>query len=144
MPGSAVTPTFPRPTTRRLALGDGIGLDDLRPYPSLALPDNAFQKIQRALQQLGLWTQEVHRSRYSLKAREGQVLHTHTVGYATAFSLPLFQGEQVALPLATGLDEGDSLVVKRLCRAPTPAESSGEAAPDGRTPGPTAPGSEPS
>ena len=77
------------------------------------MPDNAFPKIQRALQQLGLWTQEVHRSRYSLQAWEGQVLHTHTVGYATAFSLPLFQGEQVALPLATGLDVGDSLVVKR-------------------------------
>ena len=96
-----------------LALGEDISLDDLRPYPSLALPDNAFPKIQRALQQLGLWTQEVHRSRYSLQAWEGQVLHTHTVGYATAFSLPLFQGEQVALPLATGLDVGDSLVVKR-------------------------------
>lgn len=96
-----------------LALGDGISLDDVRQYPSLALPDNAFPKVQKALQELGLWNRPAPKSRYARKEWEGQVIANHAVGYATVFTLPLFQNQQVVLPLSIDLEVGDSLVVKR-------------------------------
>jgi DNA-binding transcriptional LysR family regulator len=96
-----------------VALGDGVSLDDVRHYPSLALPDNAFPKLQRALQRLGLWNLPMHINRYDRQRWEGKVSASPVVGYATVFTLGLYEPRPVVLPLPLDLEVGDSLVVKR-------------------------------
>lgn len=90
-----------------------LSLEDVRAYPSLALPDGAFPKIQAILQKLGLWNLPVDRFRYSREQWEGRVESDFVIGYASAFSISLFEAPQVILPVPIPMDVGDSLVVKR-------------------------------
>jgi len=94
-------------------LGEAVTLDDVRLYPSLALPDNAFPKVQAVLQSLNLWNLPQRLNRYDYQEWEGRVVSDLVVGYATAFSLSLFRRPQVVLPIHIPLEVGDTLVVKR-------------------------------
>jgi DNA-binding transcriptional LysR family regulator len=96
-----------------LALGERITLDDVRHYPSFALPDHAFPRMQHILQQLGLWNLQVPLRRYSHEKWEGRMTHDLRVGYANAFTLHLFPEPHVVLPIQIPLETGDSLIVLR-------------------------------
>lgn len=96
-----------------LELGDQVTLDAIKQFPSLALPDGAFPKVQAVLDQLGLWNLPVNSFRYSRSQWEGRVDLEMVVGYASAFSLSLFRSPQVILPIDIPLEVGDSLVVRR-------------------------------
>lgn len=96
-----------------VALGDAITLDDVRQYPSLALPEGAFPRVQAILQDLGLWNLPLNLHRYSRFNWEGRAESDLAVAYASAFSLHLFPTPQVILPVPIALEVGDSLVVKR-------------------------------
>lgn len=94
-------------------LGDAITLEDVRQYPSLALPDGAFPKVQAALQGLGLWTSPCQIRRYDPALWEGKVAAELSVGYASAISLALAEKPRVILPVPIPLEVGETLVVKR-------------------------------
>ena len=96
-----------------LALGAAITLEDVKRYPSLALADGAFPRVQARLQDLGLWNLQQRMNRYSRQRWEGRVDADLVVGYASAFTLHLFAAPQVILPVPLGLEVGDSLVVRR-------------------------------
>lgn len=96
-----------------LALGEAVRLEDVRRYPSLALPDGAFPRVQETLQRLGLWTSTTEARRYDVDLWEGQTADAVTVGYATAFSIGLSPRPQVILPVPLDLEVGDTLVVQR-------------------------------
>jgi len=96
-----------------LKLGTNITLEDVRQYPSLALRDGAFPKVQSVLQKLGLWNQPINLNRYSSDHWEEMVNSTLMVGYASAFTISLFQSPQQILPLPIPLEVGDSLIVRR-------------------------------
>jgi len=94
-------------------VSSAITLQDIRSYPSLALRDGAFPNIQQILQELGLWNLTIDKFRYSKDQWEGLVESDLVIGYASAFTLGLFESPQVVLPLSIDMDVGDSLVVKR-------------------------------
>lgn len=94
-------------------MGKSVTLDDVSRYPSLALPDNSFPKIQAVLQSLNLWNTPRQVNRYEHKKWEGQVVSDAMVGYATALSLRLFDESHVILPVSIPLEVGESLVVKK-------------------------------
>lgn len=98
-----------------LQLGEAITLEDVRRYPTLALPDGAFPKVQAILQGLGLWSSPVERRRYDTAHWEGRTADGITVGYATSISrsLELVPTARVILPIAIPLEVGDTLVVPR-------------------------------
>lgn len=93
-------------------LGESVTLDQIRQYPSLALPNNAFPKVQRVLQDLGLWNLPIDLKRYDQSKWEGKIERL-TVGYASCFSIGLFETPQVILPLEIPLEVGDTLIVCR-------------------------------
>ena len=95
-----------------LRLGGDLTVADLEAYPSLALPDGAFPKIEAHLRQRGLWSTAVRAQRYDTSKWEGRTADALTIGYASAFSLRLFDHPQRVLPLDVGLDVGDTLVVR--------------------------------
>lgn len=90
-----------------------ISLDDVKAYPSLALPDGAFPKVQQRLVKLGLWSSPARMKRYRQELWEGRTTDQLTVGYATAFTQHLFALPQIVLPVPLDLVVGDSLIVKR-------------------------------
>lgn len=96
-----------------LRLGEAVTLEDVRLYPSLALPDGAFPRVQAALQALGLWSSPSRMRRYDTARWEGKTADELTVGYATALSLELLPQPSLLLPLAIPLEVGDTLVVRR-------------------------------
>jgi DNA-binding transcriptional LysR family regulator len=96
-----------------LALGAAISLEDVKRYPSLALADGAFPRVQARLQELGLWNLPQQGSRCTRQRWERLVDADLVVGYASAFTLHLFEAPQVILPVPLGLEVGDSLVVRR-------------------------------
>ena len=106
-----------RPDHPLLLGGRTVTLEDVRQYPSLALADGAFPKVQAALQNLGLWNLTESRlrdlNRYSRKLWEGRVERDLVIGYATAFTIGLFETAQVILPLPPLLEVGDTLVLRR-------------------------------
>ena len=96
-----------------LYLGDHITLEDVRRYPSVALPDNAFPKVQKILQELGLWNLPLPVRRYSSDKWEGMMTQDLRVGYANSFTMHLFSAPHVVLPIDIPLETGDTLVVPR-------------------------------
>lgn len=93
-------------------LGASVTLEQVRRYPSLALPNGAFPRVQKILQELDLWNLPVDLKRYDQTKWEGRVDHL-TVGYGTCFSIGLFKIPQVVLPLPIPLEVGDTLIVRR-------------------------------
>jgi hypothetical protein len=96
-----------------LQLGQAVTLEDVRRFPSLALPDGAFPKIQAVLEELGLWSSPCNMRRYDQTRWEGKAADEVTVAYATGFSLRQFPMPQVILPVPIPLEVGDTLVVPR-------------------------------
>jgi len=96
-----------------LQLGEAVTLEDVRRYPSLALPDGAFPRMQGALQGLGLWSSLCSIRRYDTAQWEGKTADALTVGYATSLSLGLLPQPSVLLPVLIPLEVGDTLVVRR-------------------------------
>lgn len=96
-----------------LQLGEAVTLEDVRRYPSLALPDGAFPRIQAILEELGLWSSPCDMRRYDQMRWEGKAADEVTVAYATSFSLRQFPVPQMILPVPIPLEVGDTLVVPR-------------------------------
>lgn len=95
-----------------LELGDSISLEDVKRYPSLALPDQAFPKVQEVLQGLGLWNLPLNVQRYRDNWQD-KLPSALAVGYATSFTMHLFRTPQVVLPIQIPLEVGDALIVRR-------------------------------
>ena len=96
-----------------LQRGGEITLEDLRAFPSLALPDGAFPRMEAYLRAQGLWTGVSRAPRYQLAKWEGLAIEQLMVGYATAYTLKLFPLPCVVVPVDVGLMVGDSLVVRK-------------------------------
>ena len=86
--------------------------DDIANFPSLALPDGAYPKTQKALKKLGLWDSPIRMSRYQRNFWEGQTEEDVTIGYGTCLSIAASQTDQVALPLTLPFCAGEALVVR--------------------------------
>ena len=99
-----------------LALGERLTLDDVKAFPSLALPDGAYPVLQQRLEALGLWNTPTRLQRYKHERWEGRTADQLTVGYATAFTLKLFPIQQQVLPIDIQLEGGDCLIVRRCYR----------------------------
>jgi DNA-binding transcriptional LysR family regulator len=96
-----------------LHLGDAVTLEDVKHYPSLALPDGAYPKVQKVLQELGLWNLPQHIQRHSQLQNKTRYSSDLVVACASAFSISLFPTLKVILPIPIPLEVGDSLVVRR-------------------------------
>lgn len=90
-----------------------ISFDDLQPYPSLALPEGAYPKVEGALRRLGLWSSPVRMRRYQRQLWEGKTEQELTIGYGTAMSLDLGGPSMQPLPLTLPFQSGEALVVRR-------------------------------
>ena len=99
-----------------LDLGKRITLDDVRDYPSLALPDGAYPILQERLESIGLWNSPSRVYRYRHELWHGRTADQVTVGYASAFTMKLFATQQVMLPIALDIELGDCLIVRRRYR----------------------------
>ena len=97
-----------------LALGGSIRLQDVDPYPTVALDDGAFPKVQAALDALNLWNRSLPRgSRVSLQMTAASLGDPLAVAPASLFNCHLLPGSWRLLPLELGLVSGDSLIVRR-------------------------------
>jgi len=96
-----------------LQLGNRLSLEDIVTYPSVALPDNAFPKLQQLLQKKGLWNLPLSMKRYSNGKWEGQMAKDLTIGYANSLTLRLFSEPHIILPIDIQIETGDTLVVPR-------------------------------
>jgi len=96
-----------------LELGDQITLEMVKRYPTLAMPDGAYPKVQKVVQELGLWMLVQDFNRFSRWQRKALNPNDLVIGYATAFTISMFPNPQVILPLQIPLEVGDSLVVRR-------------------------------
>jgi DNA-binding transcriptional LysR family regulator len=86
--------------------------DAVAAFPSLALPEGAYPRVEAALRQLGLWNSPVRMLRYRRQLWEGRTEQQLTVGYATVLSEQV-AGAMPRLPLALPFSSGEALVVPR-------------------------------
>jgi hypothetical protein len=97
---------------------------DLAAFQSLALPADAYPKVERALRQLGLWSSPVRMKRYQRQLWEGKTEQELTIGYGTALSLQLPEPAMHRLPLQLPIESGEALVVPLYWPStPLPASS---------------------
>lgn len=97
-----------------LALGSSIRLQDVDPYPTVALDDGAFPKAQAALEALHLWNRSLQPgSRVSLEMTRVSLGDPLALSPASLFNCHLLPGSWRLLPLELGLVSGDSLIVRR-------------------------------
>lgn len=94
-------------------MGSMVTLDDVTQFPSLAMRDGAFPKIQSALSEIGLWTAPSMDFRYDHSKWEGMVGDLATVCYVAPFNATMFDFPITILPLAIPLSSGETVVVKR-------------------------------
>lgn len=92
---------------------DRVTLEMVKQFPTLAMPDGAYPKVQQVVKDLGLWMLTQDFDRYSKWQRKALNPSDLVVGYATAFTLSFFPSPQHILPLQIPLEVGDSLVVRR-------------------------------
>ena len=114
---------FPLSRSRTfLVVGDGhpllshegeLTLEDLRHFPQLPTPENAFPKVQAVMEQLGLWRPPANWRRYRPDRWEARPDLDLTVSLATALTLGLFQTPQHRLPVHCPLMVGEVLLVRR-------------------------------
>jgi DNA-binding transcriptional LysR family regulator len=86
--------------------------DDLRRFPSLALPAGWFPRTEAILRGQGLWQQEVPMSRYDPAEWEGRCGDGVTLTYGQSLSEAIQPGT-VRLDWDLGLISGEALVVRR-------------------------------
>lgn len=96
-----------------LAAGDGLTLEMVAQYPSLALPDGAFPKFEACLKGMGLWNSPSRISRYNRDKWEERWQSELLVGYASVFSIEFYPQPHYSLPVQLPFMVGDNLVVKR-------------------------------
>lgn len=90
-----------------------LAVTDLQNFPVVALPDGSFPKIQHHLKGLGLQRSSIGAARHEVSRWEGRTKGQLTISYGSVHTLGNFHGTKVPLPFSTGLNLGDSLVVKR-------------------------------
>ncbi len=98
-----------------LERGDQLAFTDLDDYPVLPLPDGAFPKAQRILEDLNLWSCPERDRRVQQASWFGTVPVEELM---ISFGTPLqrvagFLDDGVPLPLPLPLSVGEALVVKR-------------------------------
>jgi DNA-binding transcriptional LysR family regulator len=86
--------------------------DDLRRFPSLALPAGWFPRTEAILRGQGLWQEEVRMSRYDPADWEGRCGDGVTLTYGQSLTEALQPGT-VRLDWDLGLISGEALVVRR-------------------------------
>ena len=92
---------------------DPLDLEALADFPSLALPEGAYPKVEEGLKAMGLWSTPVRMGRYRRDRWEGLTESAATIGYATALSLELYGEGQEILPITLPFHSGEALVVRR-------------------------------
>lgn len=90
-------------------------LGDLREFPQLPLPDQAFPRVQEILHRYGLWNTPASWRRYRHDQWEGRSESDLYVSLATPFTIGLFPTPQVRLPVECPLEVGEVLLVRRDC-----------------------------
>ena len=100
-----------------LLLRHPLELEHLADFPSLALPEGAYPKVEQGLKAMGLWSTPVRMGRYRRDQWEGLTESAATIGYATALSLELCRDPsgpgQAILPITLPFHSGEALVVRR-------------------------------
>lgn len=96
-----------------LELGNQITLEMVKRFPTLAMPEGAYPKVQEVVQGLGLWMLTQDFDRFSQWQNKALTPSDLVIGYATAFTISFFPNPQYILPIQIPLEVGDSLVVRR-------------------------------
>lgn len=86
---------------------------DVAAFPTLALPEQAYPRVEQALKSLGLWNEDVPMTRYRRELWEGRAERELVVGYGTSFSLAVSGQGLHRLPLQLPFEAGDALVLQR-------------------------------
>ena len=87
--------------------------EDLARFPSLALPEGWFPRLEARLRAQHLWsTPSVQFRRYDESSWEGRMADAVTLCYGNALNQPLHQ-ELVQLDWGIGHIDGEALVVRR-------------------------------
>ena len=86
--------------------------DDVAAFPSLALPQGTYPKVEASLRALGLWSSPSRMGRYRRELWEGKGEQELMVAYATLLSEQI-AGALVRLPLTLPVWSGEALVVPR-------------------------------
>lgn len=92
---------------------DSIGYDDIAEFPTLALPDGSYPKVEAALKQINLWNDGVRMGRYRRDRWEGKSESDLVIGYGTSLSMKVNGGNLCRLPLRLPFDSGDALVLRK-------------------------------
>lgn len=97
-----------------LDLGDGVTMQDVARFPSLALPDGAFPIFQAQAEAIGLWNTPQKLLRFEQERWYGKMeAGALVVAYATPLSLGFFETKLKQLPLEVPIEVGDALLVRR-------------------------------
>ena len=98
-----------------LERGDQLGFADLADYPVLPLPDGAFPKAQRILQDFNLWPCPERNRRFQKAPWFGKApLEELMISFGTSLQrVTGFLEGCVPLPLPLPMSVGEALVVKR-------------------------------
>ena len=104
-----------RPGHPLLERGDQLAFADLADYPVLPLPDGAFPKAQRILEDLNLWSCPQRDRRFQQAPWFGtEAVEDLMISFGTPLQrLTGFLGGNVPLPLPLPITVGEALVVKR-------------------------------
>ena len=90
-----------------------ISLASLSDFPSLALPEGAYPKVEACLKSIGLWSDPVRMARYREDRWEGHAADQLVIAYGTALSMQACELPLKRLPLTLPLEYGDAFVVRR-------------------------------
>lgn len=90
-----------------------LTLEQIARYPSLALPEGSYPRVERSLRALGLWSDPGRMQRYRRELWEGGASSTLTIAYGTPLTMAISGGTLVRLPLELPFRSGEALVVRR-------------------------------
>jgi DNA-binding transcriptional LysR family regulator len=96
-----------------LASRPQLSYGDIAEYPTLALPEGSYPKVEESLKSIGLWNDVVRMSRYRREAWEGRTEAELTIGYETVLSREVSGGDAVRLPLELPFTSGEAIVVRK-------------------------------
>ena len=94
-----------------LELGNQITFDDIAKFPSLPLPSGSFPRVQKVLQEIGLWQNTSVPTEFDWRGSSD--IEDLMVGFSTPLTLPLYGDSYKVLPLQVPVVVGDALVVAR-------------------------------
>ena len=72
---------------------DRLRLEEIAAFPSLALPEGSYPRVEQALRAIGLWNDPVRMQRYRRDRWEGRAETDLTIGYGTCLSQRISGGE---------------------------------------------------